>query len=96
MAINKFAGFKYIFSESAKRDLKKLDKQIVVKIIKKLDELVAGKENLDIKTMISIKPQRYRLRVGDYRVLFEEFNNEIVIIIIAVGHRKDIYKKMVK
>ncbi len=96
MFCNKFNGYKYIFSESAKRDIKKLDKQITNNIFKKLDELVSGHLNLDIKVMVGTKFQQYRLRVGDYRVIFEEIKNEIIIVVICVGHRKEVYKRMVK
>ncbi len=35
---------------------------------------------------------RYRLRIGDYRIIFDENNDSIMIIMIA--HRKDVYKKL--
>jgi mRNA interferase RelE/StbE len=94
MIANQFGGFKYTFSESAKKDLKKLDKFVVKRIADKLDELVAGKDGLSIKMLVSPKHPRYRLRVGDYRIVFEINKNEIIIIIIGVGHRKEIYKKI--
>ena len=94
MGTNRFVGFKYLFSESANRDFKKLDNQIATKIITKLNELVSGREGLDIKMMVNSSPTRYRLRVGDYRVVFEEHRNEIIIVVVGVGHRKEIYKKM--
>ena len=34
----------------------------------------------------------YRIRVGDYRIIYEIFDYELIIDIIALGHRKDIYK----
>lgn len=89
---NRFSGYKYIFSESAKRDLKKLDDQIKSRIIKKLDELTSGKEGLDIKNMVGKGPAEYRLRVGDYRVIFMERRQEIIIVVVGVGHRREVYK----
>jgi mRNA interferase RelE/StbE len=94
MLPNRFFGYKYSFSESAKRDLKKLDNQVVTKIRNKLDDLVSRKECLDVKKMVSVTPAQYRLRVGDYRVIFAELENEIMIIVIGVGHRKEIYNRM--
>jgi mRNA interferase RelE/StbE len=94
MGINRFAGFKYTFSQAAKIDLKKLDRHVVTKVTNKLDDLVAGREGLNIKMMLGFVPPRYRLRVGDYRVVFEERRSEIIIVVIGVGHRKEIYKKM--
>ncbi|WP_454801008.1 type II toxin-antitoxin system RelE family toxin [Mucilaginibacter phyllosphaerae] len=34
----------------------------------------------------------YRIRVGDYRIIYEVFDNILLIDIIALGHRKDIYQ----
>lgn len=33
------------------------------------------------------------LRVGDYRIIHKKENNDLIILVVAVGHRKDIYKK---
>lgn len=33
----------------------------------------------------------YRIRVGDYRIIYEIFDNELRINVVALGHRKDIY-----
>ena len=33
------------------------------------------------------------LRVGDYRIIYKKENNDLIILVVAVGHRKDIYKK---
>ena len=33
----------------------------------------------------------YRIRVGNYRIIYDIFDNELIIDIIALGHRKDIY-----
>lgn len=93
MIANRFFGYKYIFSEAANRDFKKLEKNISIKITKKLDDLVLGKENLDIKVMIDTDQKEYRLRIGDYRVIFKENKNEIIIIVVDVGHRKEVYKR---
>jgi len=95
--INSFKNFRYVYSESAKRDLKSLEKKIVLKIDSKLKDLVDGKPGLDIKKLVArnIFPV-YRLRAGNYRVIFEVKKNELLIIIINAGHRKSIYKRKMK
>lgn len=35
----------------------------------------------------------YRLRVGDYRVLYEVHDDRILVLVLAVGHRRDIYRR---
>jgi mRNA interferase RelE/StbE len=37
---------------------------------------------------------RYRLRVGDYRVLYEVIDGQLVILVVGVGHRREIYRAM--
>ena len=75
----RFIGFKYTYSEAAQRDIKKLDRQITTKTSYKLDALVKGKGQLNVKMMVDFTPPRSRLRVGNYRVIFEESRKEIII-----------------
>ena len=82
MLLNRFFGYKYIFSNPAKKNLKKLD------------DLVSSKECLDIKMLVNVTPIKYRLRVGNYRVIFAEHENEIIIVVVSVGHRREIYNRM--
>jgi mRNA interferase RelE/StbE len=37
---------------------------------------------------------RYRLRVGDYRIIYEVIERQLVILIVGVGHRREIYRRM--
>ena len=92
MMVNRFFGYKCIISESAKKALKKLDKQISEKISKKIEDLVLKKECPDVKIILSTNPVQYRLRVGDYRVIFKEYRDEIIIVVVTVGHRREVYK----
>jgi len=94
MLLNRFFGYKYIFSNPAKKDLKKLDKKTITSITDKLDDLVSSKECLDVKMLVNVTPIKYRLRVGNYRVIFAEHENEIIIVVVGVGHRKEIYNHM--
>ncbi len=71
----------------AVKDLKNLPKQESKKIVIKIQGLEDGLTG-DIKKLTNYSPE-YRLRVGDYRVLFEI--EEKRIIIYRVKHRKDAY-----
>jgi mRNA interferase RelE/StbE len=78
--------------DAAARELARLDKQVGIRVTKRIQWLA---ENLD-----DVKPMAlggnlaglYRLRVGDYRVLYEILHDERVIVIHLVGHRREIYK----
>jgi mRNA interferase RelE/StbE len=80
--------FKAEWTEKALDELNKLETTIAGRIIKKIDELLLNPYSLNIKRLKGI--DAFRLRVGDYRVLFEVNSN--IILILKVGHRKHIYE----
>jgi len=81
------------FLPGAVKDLKKLD-FVVQKIIKsKLEILAANPEHLknDIKALKGRYSGKCRLRVRDYRVIFQKRDDVLIILIIGIGHRKNVY-----
>lgn len=78
--------------EFAPRALKQLDKVPAKergRIAMRIESSAAGLEG-DVKRLKSFSPA-YRLRVGDYRVLFDVESS--VIVVQRIGHRKDIYDR---
>jgi mRNA interferase RelE/StbE len=92
--VNFLKGYRYEYAETARKQLKHLDKKIVALVDEKLQDLVTGKQNLPIRRLVGQEAPRYRLRVGDYRVIYEVYENKILVIVVAVGHRKNVYEKM--
>ena len=88
---NNFQGYRVVFTPSAEKDLKKIDLKIAKKIYQKFDELVLGKPNLDVIKMQG-NNDNYRLRCGDYRAIFQIKKDIVVVFVIKVGHRKDVYE----
>jgi len=81
--------YKIEWKEHSLQDLEKLEGSIIRRILKKVDEL---SENPFYKDIKRLKGQNdFRLRVGDYRVIFEIEKD--TIIILKVGHRKNIYER---
>lgn len=74
-------------SKKAEKFIKKQDIVSQKRIIKAIIEIPEG----DIKKLKGFE-ELYRLRVGDFRILFEKIDEELVIIIIDVGNRGQIYK----
>ena len=91
--INNLKGYKIVLAPNAKKILLKINSNDAHAIGKKLKDLISGAQNLDIKKLISTKYPTYRLRVGCYRVLYEIHKQEIIIKVIRIAHRKEIYKK---
>lgn len=91
MQKSSFKGYKLEFTTNAEKTLKKLDNQIAKQINKKLYDLISGSTNLDIKKLIS-NNNLYRLRSGDYRIIFKIENQTITILIVDIAHRKEAYR----
>ncbi len=85
--------YKLEFLRKAVDDLKKIDKAIQKVIKGKL--LILAKNPLALKNNIKLigdkEEKLYRLRVGSYRVIFKRKEKELIIIIVRIGHRKEIY-----
>ncbi len=80
------------YSSSAIKFLKKLEKKASKKIYTGLQRLVSGAENVDVKKLKG-HDVLYRLRIADYWVIYEVHHKEILIQVIKIGHRKDVYEK---
>jgi mRNA interferase RelE/StbE len=83
--------FQIIWSESAVNELKKLDRTLSKRIFNKVSQLSENPYHFDVIKMVG--DPYFRLRVGDYRVIFDIQNDLLRILIIKVSHRKNIYKK---
>lgn len=80
-------------TEKFDKAFKKLDKQ-TQRIIKAwIEKNLINCENPRIhgKALTSNRSGQWRYRVGDYRILAEIHDNKLVLILVDVGHRKDIY-----
>ncbi len=76
------------FKPRALKDGKKIPTQELVRIFKKIESLENDLYG-DVKRLADFYPE-YRLRVGDYRVLFEVEGSNVIIY--RIRHRKDIYR----
>lgn len=81
--------YEIVISEKALKQLKKLEKDIQERIIHALERIRIRPEAYVIKL---VGDPAYKLRVGDYRVLLDVDKNKLLILVIKVGHRKNIYK----
>ena len=85
--------YKLKFLGKAQDDLKNIDRAHQKIIKEKLLILAKNPEVLknNIKRLGGIKDDYYRLRVGNYRVIFKKEEKQLIIIIVRIGHRKEIY-----
>lgn len=85
------AKYKLELTRTAQKNLKKLDTQTLNKLLPKIESLKDNPFPSGAKKLVSA--DGYRIRVGDYRVVYDIFEDLILVKILKIGHRKDIYKK---
>jgi len=86
--------YKIEISKNVEKFLKSRNKNIQMKISKMIDVISINpyNNNLDIKELKGNK-NHYRLRIGKYRILYEIFDEKILIYFYKADSRGDIYKK---
>lgn len=88
---------KYAFRwrERAVRQLRTIPQPTALTILRALTPLGDDPRRPDanVKKLAGYE-DRYRLRVGDYRVIYEVIDGQLVILIVGVGHRREIYGAM--
>ncbi len=83
----------YSFDDRALKELRKLGKNAQRDIIAYLDERIAGEGDPRRfgKGLKADLAGLWRYRVGDYRVLCQIRDGELLVLVVAVGHRRDVY-----
>lgn len=78
---------------SAAKALKKIAKIDQNRISKAIDNLAENLPNPDITKMKGNNPF-HKIRVGDYRIVYEIQDDVLLILIVRIGHRKDVYRRL--
>ena len=79
--------------QAASRDLERLDKPTGRRIVQRINWLAANLDAIRLEALTGDLAGLYKLRVGDYRVIYEVLWDEETIVIHAVGHRREIYRR---
>ncbi len=81
------------FLSNAKKELKKIDTNAQRTIKEKLILLTTNPDILknNIKALKGEYKGKFRLRVNQYRIIFQVKDEELIIVIIRIGHRKEVY-----
>lgn len=79
------------FLKTAQKELSKLPRDIQKKIALAIDSLKLNPYPNNVKKLKGSEG-RFRIRVGDYRIIYKIENKNLIILIVKVGHRRDIYQ----
>ena len=83
------------YTTQAAKQLKKLDKQTAKLIYAWIEKNLEGCENPRRlgKALVVDHSNQWRYRIGDYRLLADISDEKITILILSIGHRRDVYKQ---
>ena len=85
------ATYKIEWKQAAIRDLKKLDRQHIPRIVEAVESLKENPYQHGIKKLVGSE-HTFRLRVGDFRVVFDICESVLIVNIVRVRHRRDVYR----
>lgn len=85
--------YKVEFTERALKDLKKMDRHTASLILGWIRKNLEGCDDPRFhgKALVADKKGQWRYRVGDYRILAEIEDDKIIILILNIGHRREVY-----
>ena len=79
--------------DAASKDLARLDKPVARRIVERVHWLEENLEDTTLEALTGELDGLFKLRIGDYRVVYELIHDEQLIMIHAIGHRREIYRK---
>lgn len=81
------------FRPEAERDISRLDKVVAQRVLSRIKWLAEHIEDIQLESLQGKRWKGlFKLRVGDYRILFAVYHNKRLISVHFVGHRREIYE----
>jgi mRNA interferase RelE/StbE len=85
--------YRVVLAPAAERELARLQVASGRRIVRALRALALDPRPHDARLLVGRPGERiWRIRVGDFRVLYEIRDRELVVLVVKVGHRRDVYR----
>ena len=88
-------SYKIEFSPKAERQFKDLSTQIQKRLKPKIDALAKNPRPRGVKKLKG-EDELYRIRAGDYRIIYQIQDNALIVLVVSLGDRKEIYRRGIK
>jgi len=85
------ARFEVVFKRSVKKDLRGIPKKDIRRILARIEALANDPRPPGAEKLTGL--ERYRVRQGAYRILYEVQDQRLVVVVVKVGHRRDVYRR---
>lgn len=83
-------SYKIVIKRSAAKEIEKVVLKDRKRLIAKIRELATNPRPLGCRKLSG--QEKYRIRQGDYRILYQIEDGRLIIVVVRVGHRRDIYR----
>ena len=84
-------NYAVVFTRSARKELERLDQSLINRILRKIESLSEDPRPNDFRKLRG-KENLWRLRVGDYRVIYSIDDTESIVDIFMIRHRREAYR----
>jgi mRNA interferase RelE/StbE len=85
-------AYELVIQQSASKALQRIDKPVRRRIAAAIDKLKDDPQPANATQVISV-PGAWRIRVGDYRVLYEVHDLELTVLVVKIAHRSTVYDR---
>ena len=85
------ANYKILFRESIAKDLRAIPNKEVARILRRIDELAQNPRPPGSEKLTG--EEKYRLRQGNYRILYIIEDEIITVTVVKIGHRRQVYRQ---
>ena len=82
--------YRVVFRKSVARDLRQIPNRDLRRILATIDSLSEDPRPASVEKLSEL--ERYRVRQGDYRIIYQIKDEDVIVIVVKVGHRKDVYR----
>lgn len=83
--------YSVVLTTQAEKDLKKLPRTILERIANSLRTLQENPRPMGVKKLQAEK-DAYRVRVGDYRIVYRIVEHEVLVVVIKIAYRREVYR----
>jgi len=85
------ASYRLTFKKSVTKDFRSLPKNKVARILQRIEALADDPRPMGSEKLSG--QERFRVRQGVFRIVYEIQDEELVIVVVKVGHRREVYRE---
>ncbi len=83
------ASYKIVIKKSAAKEIENIDRKDRIRIVEKIQSLSVDPRPQGSKKLSA--QEKFRIRQGNYRILYQIIDEELVVSVVKVGHRREVY-----